>query len=496
MIDCVESFSQLNRTQYINIKSIFICSLVGLLNSFFYSNIGIMFVMCVVEVAILFFNLVRRDYMHYIAMYTVFLCFSMESEAFVGTDVFYGFKNFRIAGVNLAIWMMLPIIFLSFMNLKVSFARKNKIQRKIIKKILSFTLIGLIMSFVIYLVNDNGFASKTGSSVELINSLYTYILVCLELIAISWCVSLQQENIFILKQYLYSIIVGTAIVFLSCFFLRNYGNRGGLQSLQVSDIYFLLVCSIILVVYDEFNFSSKIVLGVAGILILILSLIYNASGKIVITSIFIPILMVVMMNRKGFSTKTIVILFVGTVALVLICAFILPMLVNTSPLLKIKYDQAMRLLAITSDNWFENLPSSPKMRITEFINIAVEYLKKPWYAFFGKGFCGTIKDNLGLFDDLSEFSFSQWELQLGAFYSMHESINCFFLVGGFWGLYIIISILIKVFREMHYSPWLVFGFMWVLLFYNYHLSISIYGIVALIVGLHDIDTKDCAKMSV
>ena len=130
------------------------------------------------------------------------------------------------------------------------------------------------------------------------------------------------------------------------------------------------------------------------------------------------------------------------------------------------------------------------MRIAEFLNIAEEYLRKPWYALFGKGFCGTIKDHLGLFEDLSEFSFSKWELELGAYYSLHESINCFFLVGGVFGLYTLLSLLWKTYRFIDKSPWLVFGFMWILLFYNYHLTIGIYGITSLIVGLEDVYEYD------
>lgn len=493
MTNSVDILVKTKGNQYINIKFITVCSVVGLLNSFFYDSLIIMLVLCILEVAVLLFDLLKKNYLHYIAMYTVFLCFSMESETFVGSDIFYGFKNFRIAGLNLAVWMILPIILFALLNSRIIFLKITKSQKIILKKLISFTFVGFIMSLIIYLANDNGFADKAGSFDALINSLYTYILVCFELIAIAWCVSLQQEKIIILKQYLYSIIIGTSIVFMACFIFGNYGNRGGLQSLQVSDIYFLLVCSILLLVYDEINLSSKMALGISGMVILVLSLAFNASGKIVIISILIPIMMVVIMRKKGSAVKTIAVIFIAIIILVVMSTYIMPLLMNNSLLLTTKFEQAKSLFSFNSGDWFENLPASPKMRITEFMNIVAEYLKKPWYGVFGKGFCGTIKDNLGLFDELNEFSFSQWELQLGAYYTMHESINCFFLVGGFFGLYIIISILIRVFRVISRSPWLVFGFMWVLLFYNYHLSISIYGIVALIIGLYDIDSEIYSK---
>ena len=289
-----------------------------------------------------------------------------------------------------------------------------------------------------------------------------------------------------LKEYLYSIIVSTAIVFVLCLAFKNYGRIGGLESLQVSEVYFLLVCSLCLLCYDDFNFQSKVVLGVSGVVILVLSLAYNASGKIVIITVLIPIIMAIVVFKQGHAVKTILMLFVGCFVLFGLLSFLLPLLREKSMLLSIKYEQAMKMLSFSSDNWFDNIPSSPRMRIAEFLDIAEEYIYKPWFAFWGKGFGGTVVDRLKIFTDVDEFAFSRWELNLGAFYSMHESVNNFFLVGGLFGLYTIISLTIRIFGAIHLSPWLVFGVVWIFLFYNYHSTIGIYGIVSLVVGLEDV----------
>lgn len=475
---------------YLDIKAILLCAIVGLANSFFYDSLSIMVALCAVEILVLLWCFLRREYISYIAYYTVFLCFSMESESFVGVSTFYGFKNFRFAGLNLAVWALLPLILVSVVQYKFVFSNIGKTHRKILNKILMFTFIGALMSIFTYLADDNGFSSHSGSLSTLINSFYTYLIPCLELLAVSFCIARQREKLWKLKKYLYSIVIGTAIVFLACLILENYGNRGGLRSLQVSDIYFLLVGTIILLVYNDFDLKSKAILGIAGGIILVLSLAYNASGKIVIISVSIPIIMVLILHKRGSALKTIIMILVGVVALIFLASYLMPLLMKNSFLLSTKYEQAMKLFSFRSGNWFDNMPSSPKMRITEFMNITEEYIRKPWYALFGKGFCGTIKDHLGMFTDLTEFSFSKWELELGAYYSLHESINCFFLVGGLFGLYTIFSLLRKTYRFIEYSPWLVFGFMWVLLFYNYHLTIGIFGITALIVGLEDVYEHD------
>lgn len=477
------------RNSYIDIKTIVFCIIIGILNSFYYGNFTVMAVLSVLEVIMLFCFLINRDYVKYIAYYMVFLCFSMESETFVGVSTFYGFKNFRIAGLNLAIWMLFPIIIIAILNYRVLFSYISGLHRKFINEIIVFTLIGLFMGFVTYLINDNGFSGKAGSMGQFINAAYGYVLPCLELIAVSWCVNWQNEDVFIIKKYLYSVIISTSFIFVICFLLGNYGNRGGLASLQVSEVYFLLVGSIILIIYREFDFMEKALLVLSGCIIIILSLAYNASGKIVIIAILTPIIMILLMRRNGSPIKTVLVLVLGVVTLMLLLNYLLPLLMQQSLLLTTKFDQAKQLFSFTSDDWFANIPSSPKMRITEFMNVAEEFMQKPWFLIFGKGFGGTIKDNLGLFNDLSEFAFSQWELELGAYGSLHESINCFFLVGGIFGLYVILANAIRIYKNMDLSPWLLFGFMWLLLFYNYHMSIGIYGIVALVVGLNDLNNS-------
>lgn len=478
---------------YLNVKAIFLCVFVGAINSFFYDDVAIMLALCAVEIACLVWCLLRREYISYIAYYTVFLCFSMESlgsDGVAGSDSFYGFKNFHVGGLNLAVWVLIPLVVVSLYKTSYLFSNIGSLHKKILGGLVFFTFTCGIMGLITYLVDDNGFSSQSGSMRVLIGCYYSYVLPLLEILAVSFCVVFQKSKISKLKEYLYSIIVATAVVYILCLVFKNYGRIGGLESLQVSEVYFLLVCSLCLLCYGDFNFQSKVVLGVSGVVILVLSLAYNASGKIVIIAVLIPIIMVIIILKQGKAVKTVLMLFVGCLVLFCLLSFLFPLLIGKSMLLSIKYEQAMKMLSFSSDNWFDNIPSSPRMRIAEFVEIAVEYIHKPWFAFLGKGFGGTVVDRLRIFTDVDEFAFSRWELDLGAYYSMHESVNNFFLVGGVFGLYTIISLTSKTFRYVHLSPWLVFGFVWILLFYNYHSTIGIYGIVSLVVGLEDVHEHD------
>ncbi len=476
-----------NEIEYLDIRKLLICTIIGLLNSFCYGNKAIMGGLCAFEVAFLLFFLLRNDYVRYVCYYLVFLSFSMESETFVGTNVFYGFKNFRFAGINLAVWMLIPIMVLLLVNLKVFRVKPSKKLRIFIRKLLIFTVIGCIMGLLSYLANDNG----AGSFSTLFDCYYSNVLPFIEIMIVSWSLIINRDKLFIAKQFLYAEIPALAIVFTICMITGNYGNRGGLQSLQVSELYFLLVCALILVIYDQFSSIDKTVLMISGAVILILSLMYNSSGKIVIMTVMIPIAMIILMKRKGSATKTIVAVISAVVALMLIFSWLFPLLMAKSQLLTYKYQQAISMFSFGTGigNWLQNMPESPRMRITEFINIGAEFLKKPWFALFGKGFGGTIKDNLNLFTDLNSFMFSEWELSLGAYYSMHESINCFFLIGGLYGLFTLFSLLGIMYKNFHKSPWLLMGLLWFLFFYNYHMNIAIYGICSIIVGFLDIENK-------
>ena len=475
-----------NSKHILSVKIIILAAVIGLINSFFYGNLMIMMALCALEVFILLYCLIKNDDLHYLCFYLIFLCFSMESETFVGTSIFYGFKNFRIAGLNLSMWMLCPLILKSILGLQSSKKYMGSVHKAILNRISFFTILGSLMGILTYLSNDNGFMMAKGSFSILFSTYYAYIVPFLEVLVASYVVVQNADRIQIIKQYLFSCIIALSIVFIACLVLGNYGNRGGLMSLQVSDIYFLLVSSLALLVYPQFDKKTRSCLLFSSLIILILSLAYNTSGKIVITTILTPIAMIVIMAKQGSSTKTLVMVGVAVFGLIIASQIIFPYLMSSSRLFAIKFEQASDMFSFGSGDWLRNMASSPKMRITEFMNIAAEYVLKPWYAIFGKGFVGTIKDNLHLFDELSTFAFSEWELHLRAYFSMHESVNCFFLVGGISGLYIIFSISLKIFSNIHKSPWLVFGFMWILLFYNYHMSIAIYGVIALAVGLQDV----------
>ncbi|MGX7199927.1 hypothetical protein ACWOEH_08735 [Enterococcus nangangensis] len=470
-------------------KLIIVITLVGTLNSFFYDNFLVMLVLAIIEVCYLMLCFFNHKDLLYLLNYMVFLAFSMENASFVGEDIFYGFKNFRILGLNLGIWMILPLFIRQVVKLKSQKKIFPKYLTRFIKGVIFITLSGLIMGLISYGLNDNGIMLIPGSMKQFINSIYIYIFVCIEVITVSIVLVNNKNKLFKVRQYLSGSIVALSIVCVLCIVFQNYGNRGGLSSLQISNIYFLLVSSILILSY-ELTSKEKIIMLISSSVILISSLVYNASGKMIILTAATPLIMIVILFKKKKSLKNIIIGMVLLFSSSAIILLILPRLLSNSFLFNTKFNQFFSMISFWRSDWLSSMDSSPKMRITEFINIGFEYLLKPWFLFFGKGFMGSIQDKLNLFDNVTTFAFSEWEVTNSIYFTMHESINSLFLTNGLCGIFFLFSNLHYMIKNIDKSPWLIFGFLWLLLFYSYSLTISIYGVISLVIGFIEADNKD------
>lgn len=148
-----------------------------------------------------------------------------------------------------------------------------------------------------------------------------------------------------------------------------------------------------------------------------------------------------------------------------------------------KFQQAVGLLDFGSHDsfmtWFQNLDTSAKFRVDEPINIAIEYINKPYFALFGKGFAGTTL-HYTHFCDWNDYSaFTEVQVKSGFYYEMHESLAVLFLRHGIIGLVFLFSMLSMMLKRIFYTPWAVVGFIWILFYWAYGISFRI-GAIALV----------------
>ena len=204
------------------VSFLFVSSVIGLINSFFFANFYSMIFLCIIEVFVLFYFLLCNKYIEYLSYYTIFLCFSMESATYVGTSNFYGFKNFRILGLNLAIWMIIPIFILAIKRYHLIKNKIGKDTRSILLGLAYFILLGFFMSIITYAINDNNF-QRRGNPNIIIEQIYSYFIVFVYMLSFITYVMIDYEKVIILKELIFHNS-GTAVVFVFCFYLK-FGNR-------------------------------------------------------------------------------------------------------------------------------------------------------------------------------------------------------------------------------------------------------------------------------
>jgi hypothetical protein len=74
-----------------------------------------------------------------------------------------------------------------------------------------------------------------------------------------------------------------------------------------------------------------------------------------------------------------------------------------------KIHEIKGLITFWKPGWYENMPTSPRYRVSEFANICLEYIKKPYYFIFGKEYVSTFKDYIGGFNMGYQSAFSREE---------------------------------------------------------------------------------------
>ena len=286
---------------YFDKKLYAICVIVGLMNSFFYSNWLLMLITCVIEGISLFYTFFKNRLIDYLGLYIVYLSFSLESGVYAGTDQFYGFKNFRILGLNLAVYLLFPLLIKLISNTYILTKNRFVVHSKFVNRILLFSVVISIAGIISYIANDNGIKDCFGGFKVLINNFYSMLLPALEILIVSWVILDNVDDIYKLKRYIFALLPSMATIFILCLALKNYGNRGGLDSLQISEAAMLIVFSLAFLAYGTFIKMDKVIILGSSCIIIFLSLLFNSSGKLIIAVVLLPVLMVYVVCKRKIS---------------------------------------------------------------------------------------------------------------------------------------------------------------------------------------------------
>lgn len=482
-----------------NIYNLFLLSaIIGALNVLYYSNYSFSIATVILELIILIYYFIKMNLTRYFGFYLIFLGLSLEFPAFVGGEEFYGFKNFRILGINLGIITLLPILMLTFFkNIKIRKIKRNYPHLyKFLLIIVFLITTGVIFGLVQILINDNNIQNLDNLFTSFINEIYLKAIMPLLLIfTFLYIISWEEEKLPLLEKYLIAFLIGTAVSLIVSLTTGNFGIYSKLPILlgPATTIYIPFI--FLFPFYSKYKSKVYIkILMFFGLLGTILSLIFNASGKLIILIFLIPlgILLLLLKRKKIFN---LIILLIILFLLGIFAFSTIPYLTNNYPLFKIKLNQVTELLKFWEENWIQKMSISPRVRILEFLNIFNEYLNKPWFFMLGKGFMGTFKDYTGMLTNWQEYgatySINQWIN--GTFYSTHETLNVLFLTNGLMGLIVYFYLMKIVIVNFTKNPWILIGGFWFLMFYGYSFTITAYGLTSLLVGFVYLDNEKNTK---
>lgn len=475
-------------------RYIIFASIIGVLNVLFFRNYVASLSLVMIELGILAYFFFKNDITSYLGCYLMFLCLSFEFGAFAGVEEFYGFKNFRILGMNLGIICLIPIATkLIFSKINLTSIKKFSQCCRFISLMLLAGISGVIIGLFNLLVNDNNIQNIP-------NYINIFVVMCYEMVAFpflliascTYILLFEPHKIDLLKQYLVGILVGGVCAMIASLMSGNLGRYGGLDTLLAPMITWY-VPFIIFMFFSNFLTKSKYIILLAGIVGTYLLFIFNASGKLFFVVLLLP-LMVIIALKKQKRFISLLLLLATLFPFIIGVLFILNAFKDEYVLFSIKLNQASSLLSIWDPDWLNNLPDSPKYRVTEFLNICYEYLKKPWYLLLGKGYMGTIQDHISMFH-FTEGAFSDEQWVNGSFYNLHAAINTLFLSHGILGLGIYLYYAKLTLTKMLKTQWGMIGAYWFLICYGYSVTLTAFGLMCLIFSLYELDNQYLAGKS-
>lgn len=464
-----------------------------------YSVLGLL--ICIVGTILIYNFLFLRKVTESYLVYLTFLTATIEVQDFVyGYDaanigivnnflIFPKLNLIPIFGYNILIWFFLLLKCKStfFCNLK-----KNNKTYFIYKWSWIIFISGIFATLFSMLMNDNGIIDLPWYFSKLKSEFFKIAMVFFTF-QINVLLLIEYKDYFEqLKHFAKCLFVGMAIASLwsaLAGFHGYYGERSDILLLSLFSFFSVLQFTFIM--YEK-KASRKIIFLLSGLLSLFVMFKFSSplGGKWLLVVMVVPLVLVWrnLFIKSPWKYISIYILCF------LLFFFIMNLqeLVKTNTLLEYKYQQAIETISIFSPDWYENLSSSPKFRIDEFLNICIEYIKKPIFLLFGKGFAGSVTQHTSVLNWGNPGAFTVEQVEAGIYINLHESINLLFLRHGLLGIYYFIMVIWNGIKCLAKSQWIIIGLIWWVFYYGCYNTLLL-GAVILVLGFFECDSHKYYK---
>ena len=461
--------------------TLYIALLFGVLNLFSIKVAHLGACISIIEYGIVIYTLTKGKTLTAFLYFLVFLTLSFEFDAFlyVGDPPFIRYSFLKVPFIGpFALIISIILIYLQAKH-KYGGIKQSSDSRYFMRWLIILLVAGILQGFIGIVLNDNGINNSpsypTIYIVETMNycSLMAFlgagfllsggehnrnvIIRCSKILLLSLCVVALLSVLLGYEAYASEKEFGNLLAPLSSLFIpfsiTFMGYKGGAKERVYNSALFGMSILTIMVSFAFPNvMGSKWYLVIGGSLFIWLTVIIHIK-----------------------SIKSYFLLLLGAFFIINLLAEPLTVLFSNSDYNEWKATQVFDAIDIfrynSIEEWFFSLAPSPAFRIDELLNIGIEYIEKPFYVLFGKGFGGTTLHHTHFLNwEQGGGTFSDVQIKLGAYHAMHESLTNIFLRHGILGLVFFIDTIIMLIKKLPYSNWALLGIIWFFFFWRYGIT--------------------------
>jgi len=478
-----------------DINLIIIITVVYIINVFSveFPIIGILIgVFAIIILLILFFSGQLESYILYLILFMT-TGFEVSAFALYEGEIYSFLKLPGLGSYHIFFLSILPTLLFTRKKAKFYLNEINKFGdlSKYNKGMFWLIIIGIIFGLLSLLFNDNDVQNSSIHFSHTRQELISFVSVFLLGLYISFFLVSSPQFSNKLERLLRCILVSLLPSSIITIILGLHGYYSGNKTILMPLVIFFGVTLMIFPFYSDYFNRKRYFFN--GFILFLIILIFPSplGGKWWLLIMIIPTIWIINTLYRLNVKKLIYLNFILPIAIILIITF---SLIDHSGqkwennLSQKKFDQAISSFNIWENNWFENLPNSPKFRIDEFINILFEYNEKPQYLLFGKGFGGSLTQHTSFLDWNQTDAFSIEQIREGRYFRLHFALNKIFLKFGLIGLFYYISIFILCLKGIKKNPWVLLGLIWFLMYFDYYISLN-FGLFCLLLGLFKNEKK-------
>ena len=275
-------------------------------------------------------------------------------------------------------------------------------------------------------------------------------------------------------------LIGAGIIatFIAYYILGISTTYGGLSDIILKPDLIYYAASLLLALY-VFKNDFRILIP---LLIYIIISLNTAGGKTIIIFVIIFIYFVytiyfsnyhkyvyssnVRLYRKFFILMMIYVIFGG-----------IEITLGDNNLFLRKFQQFLSLFSGS----ISDIDTSPYIRVISFIDIIKSFGYNPFRWLFGMGYGGYFTDVTGLLEyiKLDESAFSIEDISSGYFHYAHDTFCSVPLLNGFYGLYLLIKIVIKYICRIKYNFLALAAIPWLFLTFYFNTQLALAGMMML-----------------